>query len=163
MLIASLPRITEENQVDEVFSEISSASKVIKLKQIENNQQIRSITKSDCVNMNTPSNLKFAQTGEIEMLSEHSFRQDALFKDDLTEASCAYLPEMKFKAQEAKIPEEEVRNSESPKSTFDHRKDMTFNNPRELQYKNGKPPLPKRDESEGEGRLYTARDHFASH
>ena len=164
MLCTTLPHITEENQVDEVLSEISSASKVIKLKQIEINQhQIRSITKSDCVNMNTLSNLKFAQTGE-ELLSEHSFRQDALFKDDLTETSCADLPEMKFQAaQEAEILEEQVRNPESPKSTSDQKKDMTFNHTRELQYKNAKPPLPKREESEGEGRLYTARDHSAGH
>lgn len=64
-----------------------------------------------------------------------------------------------------KIQEEEIRKVESPenpdkspKTSFEQKKDMTFNQTRELQYKTGKPPLPKRDDSEGEEKMHTARD-----
>ena len=109
---------------------------VVKLNKVENEQQLRSMTKSDCVNIFTPSNRK-GQTGELDKLSEHSFRQDALFKDDLTDASCAFMPDEKAQAAASviKIQEEEIRKVESPENTdkspkttsFEQKKDMTFN------------------------------------
>jgi hypothetical protein len=78
-LITGLQCITEEHNT----SVLSSTSKVIKLNKIENDFNQRSEHKSDCVNLQTPSHMK-VQNPVLSQLSEHSFRQEALFKDDLT-------------------------------------------------------------------------------
>jgi len=101
----------------------------------------------------TPRNPK-GPNPALSQFSEQSFRQDALFKDDLSLTPFAQLlpTDTQVKVAQTCQPESD------PSPTYDKRKDMTFKPSIDAAKPSGKPPMPKRDESDGEEKMHTARD-----